>query len=105
LIRAVSRSQYTAVEALCIARALLRGEIWMPPYYAVATHIKGVGSPPWEVEFIEPPNPWREHMERRQAEYAHGEELARLGAEGDTVAAERFCKLFLAGVMRNEAMG
>jgi hypothetical protein len=104
-VREVAPDQYTLKEAMYIARCMIRGERWQPPYEIVAYGLKHLPSQPWTYTIDTPANEWTVALQARQAEYAHGQELARLGAEGDSVAAQRFCKLFLAGVMINSAMG
>lgn len=104
-VRDVAPDQYKLSEAMYIARCLIKGEGWEPPYWAVAYQLKRLKDQPCLYVITTPENEFAVAIKARQAEYAHGQELARLGAEGDTVAAQRFCKLFLAGVMNNQAMG
>ena len=103
-VRLVSRNQYSCADAMCIARSLINGETWEPPYGSVAYNIKELKDGPWDWTIEQEANPEYDEFTARIAEYKRGEELARLGSEGDTAAAIEFCKMFLEGKMLISAM-
>lgn len=104
-VRAIAPDQYTTSEALYIARCLIRGEGWEPPYWNVAYQLKTMKGQPWSFTITTPPNDMAIDFEKRSRAYTEGEELARRGAEGDAEAAIEFCKRFKAGDMANWCMG
>lgn len=104
-VRKVAPAQYTLIEAMAIARDLINGKVWEPPYGAVAYQLQNLKNQPWTYTITTPPNPMREAYEERRRVYEEGQELARRGAEGDAEAAIAFCGLFLTGAMENWAMG
>ena len=93
-------SNLTLPDALCIARCLLKGESWRPPW--VPAH-DDAGPCHFEKEFVK--DEYTLKHEASVAEYAAGKDLAERGSAGDPEAAIEFCKLFLADKMLNHAMG
>ena len=104
-VRAVAPDQFTTAEALHIARYMIEGGGWEPPYWNVAYQLKTLKNQPWTYTITTPPNEDAINFEKRSRMYTEGEELARRGAEGDAGAAIEFCKRFKAGDMGKWCMG
>lgn len=106
VIRRISSNAYSIAEALMIARALLKGEGWEPPYDVVMYGLQNLEHPfEFKTNVQEQEDRARAEREEHIAEYKRGEELAKLGAEGDISAAIAFCKLFNRGAMHVWMMG
>jgi hypothetical protein len=104
-VRDVAPDQYTVTEAMYIARCLIRGEGWEPPYWNVAYQLERLKDQPCSYTITTPPNDMAIQFERGVRLYAEGKELAERGAAGDAEAAIEFCKRFQAGDMVNRCMG
>jgi hypothetical protein len=104
-VRDVAPDKYTLTEAMYIARCMIRGEGWEPPYWNVAYQLKTMKDHPCSYTITTPVNDMAIQHEKRSRMYTEGEELARRGAEGDAEAAIEFCKRFKAGDMANWCMG
>jgi hypothetical protein len=104
-VRDVAPDQYTLAEAMSIARSLIRGEAWEPPYEVVAYELEQLKNQPWSYTITMPPDGAAIRFEQRQKLYAEGEELAKRGAAGDAEAAIKFCQRFQGGDMENWCAG
>jgi hypothetical protein len=104
-VRRIAPNQYTTADALYIARCLIRGEGWEPPYYTVIFQLEREKNQPWTYTVTTPPNDMAIAFEKRSRLYAEGEELSKRGAAGDAEAAIEFCKRFQAGEMQNWCSG
>lgn len=98
-IRKVAGTEYNAKDALEIARSMIRGENWEPPYASVVHSIRNLKNAPWSYVLTDDKDEIMAYYRRRTAEYASNKELAERGAAGDTEASIKFCALWLTGVM------
>jgi hypothetical protein len=100
-VREVAPDEYTLAEALYIARCMIRGERWQPPYGIVAYGLKHLPSQPWSYTITTPPNPYIEQARLWKEQRA----LLEKAAAGDADAAIAYCKMELNGEINHGAMG
>jgi hypothetical protein len=104
-VRLLAPDQFTLAEAMHIARYMIEGGGWEPPYWSVAYNLERLKGQPWSYTITTPPNEMAINFEKHSRAYKAGVELAALGAAGDAEAAIEFCKRFQAGDMANWCMG
>lgn len=100
-VRDIAPNQYTLSEAMYIARCMIRGEGWEPPYEIVAYQLERMEGQPWSYTITTPPNPYVEQIQI----WKEQRELLEKAAAGDAEAAIAYCKLELSGGINHGCMG
>ena len=100
-VRDVAPDQYTLSEAMQIARYMINGGGWEPPYWIVAYQLERLKNQPWTYTITTPPNPYTEQIRIWEEQHA----LLKKAAAGDAEAAIAYCKMELNGEINHGAMG